>query len=208
MALIGERYAKVISDLTYDWKQRIKILRNIVVIQLFGLKGVDKTFHIAEPKNMPKDLKAGPYGYMAKGVSVIPRVEIGKYVMFSPEVLIVGGDHCKDIPGVPMIFSGRPETPKTVIEDDVWIGARAIIMAGVRIGRGAIIGANAVVTKDVPPYAVWAGNPAREMKRRFENQKDIAIHQKMLDGSAKSGKYAGKKTGGEQKLSGCFTCHN
>lgn len=65
-----------------------------------------------------------------------------------------------------------------------------------------------MVTKDVPPYAVWAGNPAREMKRRFENQKDIAIHQKMLDGSAKSGKYAGKKTGEEQKLSGCFTCHN
>jgi len=208
MVLINERYVKVISDLRYNWKQNIKILRNIIVIQLFGLKGVDKTFHIVEPKNMPKDLKAGPYGCMLKGVSVVPRVEIGKYVMFSPEVLIVGGDHCKDIPGVPMIFSGRPETPKTVIEDDVWIGARAIIMAGVRIGRGSVIGANAVVTKDVPPYAIWAGNPAKEVKRRFENQKDIATHQKMLDGPAENGKYVSKKTGKEQKLAGCFMRNN
>lgn len=56
-----------------------------------------------------------------------------------------------------------------VIENDVWIGARAIILPGIRIGKGAVIGAGAVVTKDVSPYTVVAGVPARELKKRGEN---------------------------------------
>lgn len=56
-----------------------------------------------------------------------------------------------------------------VIEDDVWIGHNALIMPGCKfIGRGAIVGAGAVVTKDVPAYAIMAGNPARKIKNRFE----------------------------------------
>ncbi len=58
----------------------------------------------------------------------------------------------------------------TIVGNDVWIGRDAIIMPGVRIGDGAIIGAAAVVTKDVPAYAVAAGNPARVVKRRFDDQ--------------------------------------
>lgn len=53
-------------------------------------------------------------------------------------------------------------------DDDVWIGESAIIMAGVHIGRGAVIGAGAVVTKDVPPYAVAVGTPAKVVKYRFD----------------------------------------
>ena len=52
-----------------------------------------------------------------------------------------------------------------MIEDDVWIGRRAIIMGGVTIGKGAVIGAGSVVTKDVPPYCVAAGNPAIVRKK-------------------------------------------
>jgi virginiamycin A acetyltransferase len=58
----------------------------------------------------------------------------------------------------------------TVVGNDVWIGRDAVIMPGVRIGDGAIVGAAAVVTKDVPAYAVAAGNPARVVKRRFDDQ--------------------------------------
>ena len=54
-----------------------------------------------------------------------------------------------------------------IVDDDVWIGESAIIMAGVHIGRGAVIGAGAVVTKDVPPYAVAVGTPAKVVKYRF-----------------------------------------
>ena len=53
------------------------------------------------------------------------------------------------------------------VGNDVWIGARAIIMDGIKIGDGAIIGANSVVTKDVPPYAIVAGCPAKLIRYRF-----------------------------------------
>ena len=57
-----------------------------------------------------------------------------------------------------------------IVDDDVWIGHRAIIMSGVHIGQGAVIGAGAVVTRDVPPYAVVAGVPAKIIKMRFNEE--------------------------------------
>lgn len=58
----------------------------------------------------------------------------------------------------------------TVIGNDVWIGSEAMIMAGVNIGSGAVVAARAVVTKDVPPYAVVGGNPAQIIKYRFDEK--------------------------------------
>ena len=58
----------------------------------------------------------------------------------------------------------------TVIGDGVWIGMRAMIMAGIKIGEGAVIASGAVVTKDVPPYTVVGGNPAKEIKKRFSKE--------------------------------------
>lgn len=100
--------------------------------------------------------------------------------MFASEVLILGGDHRFNLPGVPMMCSGRPEIPATIIEDDVWIGFRAIIMAGVTIGRGSIIAAQSVVTKDVPPYSIVGGIPAVVIANRFEKSEDISTHDRML----------------------------
>ena len=60
------------------------------------------------------------------------------------------------------------ERPVT-IDDDVWIGDRVLILAGVHVGKGAIIGAGAVVTKDVPPYAIVGGNPAHIIRMRGDN---------------------------------------
>jgi serine acetyltransferase len=57
-----------------------------------------------------------------------------------------------------------------IIENDVWIGAKATIMSGVRIGNGAIVAAGSVVSKDVPPYAIVAGNPAKVVKYRFSDE--------------------------------------
>ena len=69
-----------------------------------------------------------------------------------------------------------------VIEDDVWVGARAVILRGVRVGRGAIVAAGAVVTKSVPPYAIVAGNPARVLKFRW-NPETILRHESILYGA-------------------------
>lgn len=93
-------------------------------------------------------------------------VTIGADVMMGPEVHIYATAHGTGRTDIPMIEQGITEPRPVVIEDDVWIGARAIILPGVRIGQGAVIGAAAVVTKDVPPYSVAAGNPARVVKHR------------------------------------------
>ena len=67
-----------------------------------------------------------------------------------------------------MVGKAYPNKGDTHVGNDVWIGYRATIMPGVTIGHGAIIGACAVVTRDVPPYAIVGGNPARVIRMRFE----------------------------------------
>ena len=156
----------------------------------YGLRNVHRTFYIIKPFIVSPDLIAEAYSFMGPGAYICPNVKIGKYTMLAPQVAILGGDHVMDWPGVPMYFSGRPgDIPETVIEDDVWIGLRAIIMAGVRIGRGAIVAAGAVVTKDVEPYSIVGGIPAKVIGKRFDNEKDIQIHDQMLARSAELGNY-------------------
>ena len=137
-----------------------------------------------------RDLIAGAYGFANVGCFISPRVELGPYVMLSPYVSIVGGDHAYDKPGVPMVFSGVAEVPRTVIEADVWIGCGATIMCGVRVGRGAIVAAGAVVTKDVPPYEIHGGIPARKIGERFAAAADRATHDAALARPPQRGRYA------------------
>lgn len=59
----------------------------------------------------------------------------------------------------------------TIIEHDVWIGDNSILLPGITVGTGAVIGAGAIVTKDVPPYAIVAGNPAKILRKRFSDEK-------------------------------------
>jgi maltose O-acetyltransferase len=101
---------------------------------------------------------------------------IGNNVMMAPEVLIYTINHETSNIEIPMCQQGIT-SPKTVqIEDDVWIGTRAIILPGVTIGNGSIIAAGAVVTKDVPPYTVVGGNPAKILRdRRAEYSKSTNV---------------------------------
>lgn len=93
-------------------------------------------------------------------------IDIGANVMMGPDVIIYTKNHKYDNINVPMIQQGSTESEKVVIGDDVWIGARVIILKGVHIGKGAVIGAGSVVTKDVLDNEVVAGNPARLIKKR------------------------------------------
>ena len=90
------------------------------------------------------------------------QIAIGSYVAIGPGSVIRGANHCFSSRQKPIMLQGH--TPgKVFIEDDVWIGANCVITPNVRIGRGAIIGAGAVVTRDVEPYAIMGGVPARKI---------------------------------------------
>lgn len=154
-----------------------------------GLKHVHPTFYAGAGAKIAKDLVAGPYSFVNIHSEIGARVTMGKYVMVAPEVWIVGNDHRFDVPGMPIIFSGRPELKKTQLEDDVWVGNGAMILAGVRIGRGAIVAARAVVTKDVPAYEIWGGVPAKKIGERFSDPADRAKHDAMLAQPAFEGTY-------------------
>jgi acetyltransferase-like isoleucine patch superfamily enzyme len=155
----------------------------------FGLKHVHSTFYMARGCMVTCDLVAHEYSFLNIGCVLGPKVELGRYVMLAPYVAIVGKDHVTSKPGVPVIFSGRPTLKPTVIEDDAWVGFGAIIMAGVRIGRGAIVGAGSVVTKNVPPYEVHAGVPAHKIGERFIVGADRLRHDAMLDGPVIDGQF-------------------
>ena len=98
--------------------------------------------------------------------SVHGPLSIGDNVMMGPDVCIFVTNHMFDRIDIPMNTQGFSEEKPVVIGNDVWIGARVIILPGVRVGNGAIIGAGAVVTHDVPDYAIVGGNPARILKMR------------------------------------------
>lgn len=109
---------------------------------------------------------------------------IGKFCMIASDVTFImnGANHLTDaISTYPFAIFGKgwegamegreyPFKGDTVIGNDVWIGYKATIMPGVRVGDGAIIAAHSVVTKDVAPYAVVGGNPAVEIKKRFSDE--------------------------------------
>ncbi len=98
-------------------------------------------------------------------------IVIGDNVIIAPHVQIMAVDHVFDDPSRPILEQGLRAFGIT-IEDDAWIGAGAIILDGVRIGRGAVVGAGAVVTRDVAPHTVVAGVPAR-LVRRIQRQRAL-----------------------------------
>lgn len=92
-------------------------------------------------------------------------ITIGNGVRIAPHVMIVASNHIFADTDTPIHKQGVENAP-IVIEDDVWIAGKVMIVAGVRIGRGSVIGAGAVVTKDIPPWSVAVGVPARVIKTR------------------------------------------
>lgn len=102
-------------------------------------------------------------------IDSICRVTIGERTMVGHRAIIIDADHRHDDPDVPVSQQGHKAAPVT-IGKDVWLGAHVVVVKGVTIGDGAIVGANSVVTRDVAPNAIVAGNPAREIKRRNEEK--------------------------------------
>ena len=110
-------------------------------------------------------------------LSATEGINIGNDVTFGPDVMIFGGNHKTNIPGfkINQIHTGD-KLDIIVVENDVWVGARTIILSGVIIGEGSIIGAGSVVTKKMPYYYVCAGNPCKPIKPRFKDRSQLKKH--------------------------------
>lgn len=112
------------------------------------------------------EVEIGDYSSIGANCILHPKVKIGKYVMMGPDVYMVGNNHRTDDVNKPMCFQGKCKNQVIEIEDDCWIGARVMIMPGRKIGKGSILAAGAIITKDVEPFSVMGGNPAKIIKRR------------------------------------------
>ena len=104
------------------------------------------------------------------GIGINARINgtctIGSHVMMGAGVTVITHNHAFDRTDIPMMEQGFEEERPVVIGNDVWIGDRVIILPGVHVGDGSILAAGAVVTKDVPPYAIVGGVPAKLIKMR------------------------------------------
>ena len=120
------------------------------------------------------NIKIGRGTYLRKDIFVDDGVEIGRYCSIANDVVIGPSNHpITNFSTHPISYdvNNYPDKDvKTIIGNDVWIGTRAIIKRGVKIGNGAVIASGAVVTKDVEPYAVVAGVPAKLIKYRFDSE--------------------------------------
>jgi maltose O-acetyltransferase len=112
------------------------------------------------------EIDIGDYSQINPGAFLSGKVTIGRNVLVGPGAQIIGGAHNWLDTKVPMRFQGSTIQP-IVIEEDVWIGANAVILGGCRIERGAIVAAGAVVTKNVKKYTIVGGVPAVQIKSRI-----------------------------------------
>jgi acetyltransferase-like isoleucine patch superfamily enzyme len=135
----------------------------------------------------------GRYTFINDGTCIFDSVTIGRFSTFARNCQIGGAEHpihhlttsffriSKDwFPNDPLVRAAKPlrSTPRKSrsrsnrieIGSDVWIGAAVLVLKGVTIGHGAVLGAGSVVTKDVPPYAVVVGNPAKIIRYRFSDE--------------------------------------
>ena len=108
-------------------------------------------------------IRLGQRVYLSRGVTVgaVGLVEIGDFTLVGPGSYITDADHRFSEQTLPVPDQGMSSQGATVIEDNVWLGANVVVTSGVRIGRRSVIGANSVVTRDVPQFSIAAGVPAK-----------------------------------------------
>lgn len=132
------------------------------------------------------NLVVGAYSYVRPNTTISGTKSIGRYCSIASNVYIGGGEHPtnwlstnpfqyapnhvvrRDLPEPGQSAALFSQPPAVVIGHDVWIGAQSTVLRGVNLGHGCVVAAGAVVTRDVPPYAVVAGVPARVIKHRFD----------------------------------------
>lgn len=164
-------YYLIFSNLPSYWwpggkvfnKLRIQILKGIVKIG----KGsrIQKSVYIGSGNN----ISIGDKCQINEKVR-LDNVSIGNNVMIARECIVLGKLHEMDATDVPMSEQGRFVPEKTIIEDDVWLGLRVMVLPGIKIARGSVIGAGALLSKSTEPYGVYGGIPAKLIRFRKLNE--------------------------------------
>lgn len=144
----------------------IRIIRSFIACKLFDKSGSNINIERCADFGTGKGIEIGNNSGLGIEASVRGPLYIDENVMMGRWVNIMTSSHQTSRTDIPMNQQGFCEKKQVYISSDVWIGNRVTILPGVRIGRGVIIGTGAVVTKDVPDYAVIGGVPARIIKYR------------------------------------------
>jgi acetyltransferase-like isoleucine patch superfamily enzyme len=151
----------------YVWLQRVSIPRQWSDITIEGTASLDDGVVLlcsGAPKRDKLVIRGNTYVNRFTIIDAHERVEIGNGCLIGPGCYITDANHGTAAGQSPMI---QPcECLPTIIEEEVWLGAKVIVLPGVRIGRGAVVGAGAVVTKNVEPFQIVAGIPARAIGER------------------------------------------
>jgi len=179
--------------MNYDPKNKsiLKKIRNFYLTKIKWRKyDLGRHFHAGRGCQLwaRNNIKTGLNFYMGRYSQIECDALIGDYVFFGNYVALVGRyDHNYSVKGVPILHAENIKSPnykwlglnsKVQIGDDVWIGYGSIILSGVKIGTGSIVAAGSVITKDVEPFSIYAGNPAKKIQNRFDSVTDMKEHLK------------------------------
>lgn len=167
----------------------IKRLRDIYLVKIKWYRyRIGKNFHAGRSVFLwaKNNIEIGNNFYIGRYSMIESDAEIGNNVIFANHVCLIGRyDHHYQQIGVPIRLASQIRDKnynwkglnlKIKIEDDVWIGLGSIILSGVTIGKGSIIAAGSVVTKDVESFSIYAGNPAKKIRSRFESEEQLKEH--------------------------------
>ena len=154
---------------------------------------IGKNFHVGRGVFLwaKHNISIGDNFYIGKYSIIECDAKIGNNVIFANHVSLIGRyDHNYQQIGVPIRLASQIRDAdynwkgldqNIIIEDDVWIGLGSIILSGVKVGAGSIIGAGSVVTKNVEPYSIYGGNPAKKIRNRFETDEDLKVHKSIVN---------------------------
>lgn len=160
-------YLIFLKNTPEDWRPYALFfpwLRKIFVSTYLSSCG--KKLRVKNRAEISPKAKVGDYSELGTRCLIQSDVEIGSNVIMGPDVKIYCRNHNYENLDVPIRLQGKI-TKRTIIGDDVWLGANVLVMAGINIGNHSIIAGGAVVVKDVPEYGIVGGNPAKFIKTRL-----------------------------------------
>jgi maltose O-acetyltransferase len=148
----------------------IKAIRREVCSKIFYYSGANINVNSGAYFGNGLKISIGSDSSIGQNCQIANDVTIGSDVMMAPEVIIFSVGHQTSNTSTSIRLQGNVPARPVIIGDDVWIGQRSIILPGVTVGSGSIIGSGAVVTKNIAPFSVVGGNPARVLKSRIPEQ--------------------------------------